>query len=61
MTSDCRESGCEASRKSQDYGDGDEEDDGEEEELEGPRVCQLDDCFYHMKVGNRWSSGETRI
>ena len=41
MASDCRDSGGEARRKSQDYGDGNEEDDGEEEELEWPRVCQL--------------------
>lgn len=50
MTSDCRESDSETSRKSQDYGDRDEEDDGEEEELEIPRVCQLDKFCYNMRV-----------
>ena len=43
MTCDSRDSSGEAGGESQDYGDGDEEDDGEEEELEGPRVCQLVD------------------
>ena len=51
MTSDCRESDSEASRKSQDYGNGDEEDDGEEEELEKPGECQLDSFFYNMRAG----------
>ena len=41
MASDCRDSGGEARRKSQDYGDGDEEDDGEEEKLEWSGVCQF--------------------
>ena len=45
MTGDCRESDGETSRKSQDYDDGDEEGDGEEEKLEGPRECQLDNFF----------------
>ena len=56
MTSNCRESDGETSRESQNYGDGDEEDDGEEEELERPGVCQLDDFFY--KMGWELSSDE---
>ena len=56
MTSNCRESDGKTSRESQNYGDGDEEDDGEEEELERPRVCQLDGFYYKME--SNLGSGE---